>query len=164
MKRLLLAVALAGTCASAAIAAPPPKSATGEERVDALIVYGNDPCPRDSGDEIVICVRKHESERYRIPPNLRDDPNAPANQAWANKAESLEYVGRTGINSCSASGPGGFTGCLAQMIHQAHAERGETDVNMTRLIEEAREQRNATISQEATEGSQAPQQPITPPK
>lgn len=164
MKPFLLAAVLAGTIASAATAAPPPKSATGEERVDALIVYGNDPCPRSSGDEIVVCVRRHESERYRIPPNLRDDPNAPANQAWANRAESLEYVGRTGTGSCSTNGPGGWTGCLSQLIHQAHEERGETDVNMTRLIEEAREERNATIASEAAAGSQQQQQPITPPK
>ncbi|HEX4738800.1 MAG TPA: hypothetical protein VH331_14685 [Allosphingosinicella sp.] len=166
MKRLLLAVVLAGTCASAAFAAPPPRSrsATGEERIDALIVYGNDPCPRGSGDEIVVCAHKPESERYRIPPNLRDDPNAPANQSWANRADKLEYVGRTGIGSCSTVGPGGWTGCLNQLIQQARAERGETDVNMTHLIEQAREERNATIAGEATEGSQGQQQPITPPK
>lgn len=164
MKRFLLAAILAGTCASVAAAPPPPRSATGDERVDALIVYGNDPCPRENGDEIVICVRKHESERYRIPPNLRDDPNAPSNQSWTNRAETLEYAGRTGIDSCSTVGPGGWTGCLAQLIHQAHEERGETDVNMTRLIEEAREERNAKIAGEAAAGSQQQQQPITPPK
>jgi len=163
MKRFLLVAALAGIAASAALSAPPPRAAA-EERVNAVIVYGNDPCPRSSGDEIVVCPRLPERERYRIPPSVRDDPNDPANQAWANRAQSLEYVGRTGTGSCSTSGPGGFTGCLAQMIHQAHVERGETDVNMTRLIEEAREQRNATISGEAETGSTQQQQPIVPPK
>jgi hypothetical protein len=165
MKRFILAAALAGSLlAPAAAFAAPPTSTADESKVNALIVYGNDPCPRGNGDEIVVCARKPESERYRIPPNLRDDPNSPANQTWANRAQSLEYVGRTGIGSCSASGAGGWTGCLNQLITQAKAERGQTDVSMVRLIEEAREQRNATISSEAATGSQEQQQPITPPK
>jgi hypothetical protein len=164
MKRLLLAAALAGTCASAAFAAPPTRSTADDSKVNALIVYGNDPCPRGSDDVIVVCARKPERERFRIPPNLRDDPSSPANQAWANRAQSLEYVGRTGIGSCSTVGPGGWTGCLNQLITQAREERGATDVNMTRLIEQAREERNATIAGEAAAGSAQPQQPIVPPK
>jgi len=34
-------------------------------------------------------------------------------------------VGRTGINSCSPVGPGGFTGCTEQLIKQAFTEREE---------------------------------------
>ena len=163
MQRLVLAAALAGSVLGAAAAgAAPPRSTADESRVNALIVYGSDPCPRGNGDDIVVCARKPESERYRIPPNLRLDPNDPANQAWANRAEALEYVGRTGTGSCSTVGPGGFTGCLNQMISQAREERGQTDVNMTRLIEQAREERNATIAGEAAAGSAQQQQPIVP--
>jgi hypothetical protein len=164
MKPLFLAAALAAAALASAASAAPPASTADEQKVNALIVYGNDPCPRSSGDEIVVCARKPESERYRIPPNLRDDPNNPLNQSWANRAQSLEYVGRTGINSCSTVGPAGYTGCLSQLITEAKAERGQTDVNMVRLIEQAREERNATISSEAKTGSQEQQQPITPPK
>jgi hypothetical protein len=165
MKRILLAAALAGAAfAPAAALAAPPRSTADDSKVDALIVYGNDPCPRAQGEEIVVCARKPERERYRIPPNLRDDPNATANQAWANRAESLEYVGRTGTDSCSTVGPGGWTGCLNQLITQAREERGQTDVNMVRLIEQAREDRDAKIAAEAAQGSAQPQAPIVPPQ
>ena len=46
-------------------------------------------------------------------------------EAWANKARALETVGATGINSCSPVGPGGYTGCLTQVINQAKRERRE---------------------------------------
>jgi hypothetical protein len=158
---LLAAAAIAGAALapSAASAAPP---ARGEERVNALIVYGSDPCPQGQGDEIVVCARKPEAERYRIPPNLRLDPNDPRNQAWANRAQSLEVVGRTGIGSCSPVGPGGFTGCLNQLIDQAREERGQSDVNMTHLIEQAREERNARIDAESAAGDAQQQQPAPP--
>src|SRR5689334_21039121 len=81
-----------------------------QERISRVIIYGNDVCPRGAGgEEIVVCARKPETERYRIPKELRDQPSTdPANTSWANKAESLEYVGRTGIQSCSTVGPGGW--------------------------------------------------------
>jgi len=147
MKPLLTAAAFAaaGFIASAAPAAPP---APGQERVNALIVYGNDPCPRGQGDEIVVCARKPESERYRIPPNLRTDPNDPASQAWSNRATDLEYVGRSGIGSCSPVGSGGASGCFNELVRQARAERRQTDVNMVQMIEQARAERDARIDAE----------------
>ncbi|MDB5691275.1 MAG: hypothetical protein JWO81_338 [Alphaproteobacteria bacterium] len=161
MKRILLAaaVAAAGLIPAASSAAPP---ARGEERVNALIVYGSDPCPRGEGDDIVVCARKPESERYRIPPSLRGDPNDPANQAWGARAESLEYVGRTGIGSCSPVGPGGFTGCFNQIVREARADRGQSDVNMVRMIEQARDDRNKRI--DAEQAAESAEHPVTPPK
>jgi hypothetical protein len=159
--RLFLLAAAAG----ATLAAAPQVSAQtrpGEERVNALIVYGQDPCPRGQGDEIVVCARKPESERYRIPENLRSDPNNPANQAWANRAQSLEYAGRSGIGSCSPVGAGGWTGCFNQLVREARAERGQTDVNMVRLIEAERAARAERLENESAAGSQQPQAPLTP--
>jgi hypothetical protein len=165
MKRLLLAAACAALLAPAAASAAPRRTSTADEsRVNALIVYGNDPCPRGNGDDIVVCARKPESERYRIPPNLRLDPNDPANRAWADRAQSLEYVGRTGIGSCSTVGPGGWTGCLNKLITTAREERGQSDVSMTRLIEQAREERDARVAAEETAGTAQPQQPLPAPK
>ena len=109
---------------AAGIAAP----AAAQERISRVIIYGKDVCPRgSSGEEIVICAHKPETERYRIPKELRDAPSTdPASQSWANKAESLQYVGRTGIQSCSTVGPGGWTGCFAQMLAAARAERRQS--------------------------------------
>ena len=82
------------------------------DAIAEIIVYGNDRCPSSNDDEVVVCARKPESERYRIPEKLRQGGSLQSRQAWAERAKSLEYVGRTGIQSCSPVGPGGHTGCL----------------------------------------------------
>ena len=95
------------------------------DTIAEIIVYGNDPCPRSTDDEVVVCARKPEAERYRIPEKLRQGGSRQSRQAWAARAKSLEYVGRTGIQSCSPVGPGGHTGCLEQLIGNARAEQRE---------------------------------------
>ena len=93
--------------------------------VSEIIVYGTDPCPRSTDDEVVVCARKPESERYRIPERLRSSGTLQQRQSWANRAIAFETYGKTGINSCSPVGPGGFTGCQQQLINQAFKEREE---------------------------------------
>jgi hypothetical protein len=94
-------------------------------KVSEIIVYGTDPCPRSTDDEIVVCARKPETERYRIPERLRQGGSLQSRQAWAARAKSFETVGRTGINSCSPVGPAGFTGCMEQLIGQNFNDREE---------------------------------------
>lgn len=96
-------------------------------KIAEIIVYGNDPCPRSTADEVVVCARKPESERYRIPERYRQAGPRQSREAWANRAKSFEYVGRTGIQSCSAVGPAGYTGCLQNMIDRAKAEAREAN-------------------------------------
>jgi hypothetical protein len=139
---------------SAAALAQPAQTAAGamadDVKINQLIVYGEDKCPVSAGDEITVCARRPESDRYRIPEPLRDDPDAPANEAWTKRAEALEYVGRTGIGSCTPVGPGGGIGCYQQLVRQARAEReGGDDVNWQRLVEEARQERLSRIDAEA---------------
>lgn len=117
-------------------------------RVNQLVIFDDEQCPPSTDDIINVCAQLPSSERYRIPENLRHNPNAPENQSWTNKALELSYVGRTGIGSCSTVGPGGFTGCAQQLINQAVAERrGGPEVNWARLIEEARQERLSGINQ-----------------
>ena len=116
----LAAAALAGGLT----ALPVPAMAQGN-RVSEIIVYGNDPCPRSTDDEVVVCARKPETERYRIPERFRPGGARQAGESWANRARAFETVGATGINSCSPVGPAGFTGCLAQVVRQARAESDE---------------------------------------
>ncbi len=71
----------------------------------------------------MVCARKPESERYRIPKPLRESKRTPDAQSWAERARSIEYVGRTGTNSCSTTGAGGWTGCYAEMMRQAREEQ-----------------------------------------
>lgn len=155
---------------AASLPAAAPAQDTGSEKVNQLIIYGNDPCPRGQGDEIVVCAHRPEGDRYRIPSNLRSDPNDPANQAWARTAQSLEYVGRSGTGSCSTTGPGGFTGCFAQMVREARADRaGRDEVNWNALIDQARQDRLSRIdaaaaAEDATHPPlQLPPPPGTPP-
>src|SRR5918996_799994 len=70
----------------AAAAAPPAGRTQGppvaDPRVNQLIIYGDDPCPQSTSDEIIVCARLPEGDRYRIPPNLRENPEDPENQSW----------------------------------------------------------------------------------
>lgn len=121
MIRLTIA---AGTLAATGLAlAVLPAPATAQSAVSEVIVFGNDPCPRSTDSEVVVCARKPEAERYRIPEKLRSGGPPQTRQSWANKAKALETVGNTGTFSCSPVGPGGFTGCLTQVINQARRER-----------------------------------------
>ena len=155
MKFLAIAVgALAAFSAPAGAQTTPPAPAQaaspGGERINQLIVYGDDPCPASTEEEITVCARKPDSERYRIPEALRGNPNDPTNQAWAARASELQYVGRGGIGSCSTVGPGGASGCFNELVRQARAERASRDsVNWNRLIEEARQERLGRIDADA---------------
>jgi hypothetical protein len=96
------------------------------EKMTTLVVYGNDPCPRSSDEEIVVCARQPESDRYRVPKRFRGKAPGPESVtgSWANTVRDLEYVGRQGTpNSCSVIGSGGQTGCFARFLAQARAER-----------------------------------------
>ena len=116
----------AGAMLLAGLAAvPQPSFAQAGSRVSEIIVYGNDPCPRSTDDEVVVCARKPEADRYRIPEKLRSSGPRQTREAWANRARAFETVGATGINSCSPVGPAGFTGCLKQVIDQAKAQNQE---------------------------------------
>lgn len=121
----------------------------GGERVNQLIVYGDDPCPKSKGDEITVCARKDESERYRIPEVLRDT-QSPANEAWNNKVIAYETVGQTGTLSCSPVGAGGATGCLSKLIDAAYEEKkSDPSVRFSDLIAAERERRLSTIDETA---------------
>ena len=91
-----------------------------------IIVYGNDPCPRSTDDDIVVCSRRPEEERYRIAPNLRPSGTRQERESWSSRSEELKTIGATGIGSCSAVGPGGQTGCLIQDIERAKKQYEES--------------------------------------
>ena len=147
-----------GVPAPEAAAAAPQQAEIGpsaDPRVNQLIIYGDDPCPQSTGDEIIVCARLPEDDRYRIPPNLREDPNDPANRSWTSRAIELSYVGAAGIGSCSPTGPGGSMGCFNQIVQQARAERAQAgNVDWQRLIQEAREERMRRIGEAQVEEAQ----------
>lgn len=145
-------MAAAAMLAAPAAAQDQAPEAAAEARVNQLIVYGEDACPPSTEDEIIVCARLPEQERFRIPRSLRERPNEPGSRSWYDRAIELSYVGRSGIGSCSPAGAGGFIGCQNQLIGQARAERAaEGDINWTRLVEEARRERGRRIDREAAE-------------
>jgi hypothetical protein len=116
------------------------------EKINQLIVYGDDPCPASTDGSITVCARKDESERFRIPKPLRDNPNDSVNQGWSQRVKAYETVGAFGVNSCSPVGAGGATGCMSQLINSAYAEKKQgSDVQFGKLIEEERAKRLKTI-------------------
>ncbi len=122
MSKLPSLTLAAAVLALPTLAVPTPALA---QRVNEIIVYGTDPCPRSTDDEVVVCARKPESERFRIPERLRQGGSLQSRQAWANRAIAFETYGRTGINSCSPVGPGGHTCCTQQLINQTFKELRE---------------------------------------
>ncbi|MGZ8335273.1 MAG: hypothetical protein ACXWU1_01265 [Allosphingosinicella sp.] len=94
------------------------------EREANVIVYGDDPCPAAPDDaEIVVCARRPEEERYRIPEALRRS-SRPAETSWTTRTEDLEAAQRdTRPDGCSVVGSFGQSGCTQQMVRDWYAER-----------------------------------------
>jgi hypothetical protein len=119
------------------------------DRMNLVIVYGSDSCPASSGDEITVCARKPESERYRIPETLREH-TSPQNEAWTNRVTAYEHVGAAGTQSCSATGAGGWTGCANQFVNNAYAEKkAGTDVHFSEMVAQERAKREAVVDSNA---------------
>lgn len=115
-----VALAMAGPALAQETPADPP------QRVRNAMVYGEDACPRPANnDEIVVCARLDENERYRIPKRFRDPPDrSSAGASWAVRADSAMEEARVGRpNSCSVVGTGGQTGCTQAMLRQWFAWR-----------------------------------------
>ena len=116
----------------AALAAVPqaavPANSAGDppQRVRNVQLYGEEACPKASSpDEIVVCARESEDERFRIPKQFRAPPvEDAAARSWATKAETVMEVNRAGLpDSCSPIGSGGQTGCTRLQLDQWRAER-----------------------------------------
>jgi hypothetical protein len=109
---------LLAACAPSAAAAEPAQTTR------SLVIYGDEPCPESTDEEIVVCARRPETERYRIPKELRNKGRPPSEISWASRSEALEDAQReTRPNSCSVVGTWGQSGCWQQMIRQWFAER-----------------------------------------
>ena len=111
---------------AAAQPAPAEPEAADDAPAATLIVYGDDPCPRSEGDEIVVCARQPEEERYRIPRPLRERRDRRSETSWGARAADLEEASRAQrTNSCSPVGTGGQTGCAAAAVRDWYNERRE---------------------------------------
>ena len=129
-KLILTAAASAGlTLALGMLSAAP--AVAQRAQPGQIIVYGTDPCPRSTDDDVVVCYRRPESERFRIPEVLRQSGSPQERQSWARQAENLSTVGSTGLNPCSPVGPMGVAGCAQQEISRAFRESREQATSST---------------------------------
>jgi hypothetical protein len=149
IRQLALTSAATAAIAMTASATPATAQDVGGDRVNQVIIYGDDECPESTGDTITVCARMDESERYRIPSNLRTS-TSPENESWTKRALALEAVGDFGPLSCTPVGAGGDLGCTIEMIEAAYEERASSsDVRFAELIAEERAERLAEIDADA---------------
>lgn len=120
LKRVLIVAGMA----AAPLLVPVAAQAQNAPQNGVLVIYGNDKCPtNDNGEEIVICQRLDEVERFRIPRNLREQAGPPqSTESWAVRSQDALDPGHTGPNSCSTVGAIGSTGCF---VRNATRSRGE---------------------------------------
>lgn len=110
---------------AALVAVVPQASQAQSTRRGEIIVYGDDPCPRATDDEVTICRRRPAEERYRIPEAYRPSGTRQQSQSWAAQSRAMTTIGATGTLSCSPVGPGGHTGCVLQKNEQWAQEKAE---------------------------------------
>lgn len=114
------AAALFATAALGAVPAAAQPAQVQRDQVRQVIVYGNDPCPRGTGDDIIVCARRPETERYRLPPETTP-PRTGDQRSALQRDQEVREAAATGTESCSTVGPGGQTGCLLQSINKSRA-------------------------------------------
>ncbi len=97
---------------------PPP------ERTTNVVVYGNEACPKAEEGEVVVCARRPEGDRYRIPKELRNEGDPLSEVAWGARTELLEEAARSNLpGSCSVVGSNGQSGCQRQLVDQWYKDR-----------------------------------------
>jgi hypothetical protein len=127
--KLIITLATAAAAVGGFAALPAP--ALAQQNQAEVIVYGSDPCPRSTESNVVVCVHRPETERYRLPKNQQLQGTRQERQSWSNRSQTVMNAGKTGINSCSPVGPAGHTGCLIQEINQARQESYEANQQNT---------------------------------
>jgi hypothetical protein len=122
MRTLTLALAAAAAIpASLAFASP----AMAQANTRTLTVFGDDQCPTSNNEEIIVCRRLPEQERFRIPMDLREGTLTPDSTAGAVRNQRIvdKDVAADGIGSCSTVGAGGATGCFMQNVRRNREQR-----------------------------------------
>jgi hypothetical protein len=118
MRRLilpLLIAAMASPVAAQAISKPDPIE-TYKRKV--VTVYGNDDCPVSSDpEEVVVCARRPEEERFRLRDLGQPDPEdrlpPPAQTERTGGVNDRETAGMPG--SCTTIGLNGAAGCMPKI-------------------------------------------------
>lgn len=119
--------------ASAPALAQEAQTGTTPERIRSVTLTGNQKCPESTAEEVVVCSRIDPDEQYRVPKELRDSAEVPAqNQSWVNRAATADQIGRVagGLpDTCSPVGTGGQTGCALALNRAYAAEKKAAERN-----------------------------------
>ena len=76
-------------------------------------------CKPVDPDEIIVCGSRKRDERYRLPDRSKEpfDPKGDMTSVM-NERVGWAAEGDSGTQSCSAVGPGGWTGCIVRRQKQ----------------------------------------------
>lgn len=142
--------ALAALAGMTAFAAPVSAQTSGDEKVRFVTVVGEEQCPESTDDEIVVCNRYNQDEQFRVPTDLRGNPDSPENRSWTSRVETMEEVSESGAQSCSPTGLGGFTGCTQEMIEAYYANKDRQSAGRaSEIINATRAERLSDVDAEA---------------
>jgi hypothetical protein len=115
--------------AAPAAAAPPEEEAGEYMAVAAQTFRVERRCGAAGGDDddeaIVVCGRRADPERYRLPIRQNGFDPRGATDSVSRERHRLIEEGDAGIGSCSTVGPGGYTGCFHQTIKRRQQQEGE---------------------------------------
>lgn len=75
-------------------------------------------------DEIVVCGRKQQNLRFRLPSTGPRPGSAAARTVGEERFALQRYRAEGGSGSCTTVGPNGLMGCVMKDLREAH-ERGE---------------------------------------
>ena len=135
MFRPLAFAALVLAAAPAAAQQTDAQAETGQppQRVRSITIAEGQACPKSTSEEVVVCSRINPDEQYRIPKEMRDSAEVPANrQSWVNQAATIDQVSRVagGLpDTCSPIGTGGQSGCALQWNRAYAAEKRAAERN-----------------------------------
>ncbi len=86
-------------------------------------------------DEVVVCARRHDNLRYRLPPGSPAPGSNAARSVAAERFALSHYRGEGGSGSCSSVGPNGAMGCLAlQMREREEQSAGQSPGLVGRVL------------------------------
>lgn len=94
---------------------------TSQPRQRYVTVFGNDECPKPGPDEVIVCARLPDEQRFRIPAQVRTSTNR-VSPFETNRSLLLGDRTTNGggagsaIGSCSAIGPSGHVGCTLNQV------------------------------------------------
>jgi hypothetical protein len=89
----------------------------------APVIVPRADCSASAGaDEILVCGRRNDREKYRIPEGFRDEPISRDGTSWAARSRELQESQR---NEDQVSGPFAYIKWMDELVRDWRADRDE---------------------------------------